>query len=107
VPKPPEILHVGPYRYTVTLKDKIKSGGVDRIRLGETHRPKGTIKLNRNQSEDQLRDTMWHETMHAVFEHMQLNPALEEEEEKIVSALATGTLDVLRRNPELVSYLVG
>lgn len=60
-------------------------------------------------NEQQERDTVLHEVMHAIFSEMGLTTDFKEEneEEKIVRCMATGLLAVLRENPALVKYLTG
>ena len=62
---------------------------------------------------DQERDTVLHEVLHAVFYAMNVKAVLpkdeagdsKELEEKIIFALATRLLELLRDNPKLVEYL--
>lgn len=106
----PASVAVGPYVYSIQVVYEIEhEDGPDRMMLGDTSKRLQRIRIAdwTSQGPDQQRDTVWHETMHAIFEFMQLHHDFDESEERIISALATGTLDVLRRNPELVQYLTG
>lgn len=52
--------------------------------------------------------TVMHELLHAVTEMCGLDHRLGvSEEEDVVTTLAPALVDVLRRNPELVAYLMG
>lgn len=54
----------------------------------------------------QIRDTMLHEVLHAVYGEMGLGEDIEDKyEESIVRRLATGLLYVIRHNPKLMDFL--
>lgn len=55
----------------------------------------------------QVQDTLLHEVFHAVFSEMGLTTDFKEDddEEKIVRRMATGWLQVMQDNPQLVKFL--
>lgn len=53
-----------------------------------------------------LRDTMLHEVLHTCTRMVGLDEELGDKTEEQVVARLTALLDVLRRNPKLVSFLV-
>lgn len=75
---------------------------------GKTVPGKCRIGIDTTQHPSQLRDTVWHEVMHAAFYEGGLTTVIpeDEKEETLVRILSTITLYVLRRNPELVDLLL-
>lgn len=63
------------------------------------------IKVDSQQCDSMVRDTVLHETLHAAFNAAGLEKVDDDLEEQIVRPVATVLLDVLRRNPELVKFL--
>jgi hypothetical protein len=53
---------------------------------------------------DQIADTLMHEILHAAL-HVGRTNLTENQEEKVVAALAPLLLDILRRNPQVLAYL--
>jgi len=51
-----------------------------------------------------LRETVLHEMLHCIFEHTGVDP---EEHETLIRSISPLLLETLRRNPELVEWLVG
>jgi hypothetical protein len=69
------------------------------------------IRGNGELSDDQTRDTLLHEIIHGVLTLAYLDEESDvfrtgRQSERVVEALATHLLDTLRRNPELVRYLM-
>ncbi len=66
------------------------------------------IILGTGQAPETLRDTVFHEVIHACFFNTGLasDDEFKAREEAIVRALTPILLDVLRRNPKLVTYLI-
>ena len=91
----------------VDRDDAVLGGAaVDMERVGTVHITKQRISIAKDMASDQERDTVLHEVLHALIRVINLMPK-EQEEERIVVALAPLILDALRRNPNLVEYLVG
>jgi hypothetical protein len=87
-------------------KDVVHASG----NFGETHFKSNTIYIDPDQSEQNKRDTLWHEIMHAALwvtgmEMRMRNKENIPTEEELVRALSTVQLQVLRENPGLVEYL--
>lgn len=73
--------------------------------VGETKAEQQLIKLRPGQGPDYEADTVLHEAIHAMLSHAPID--LEHElEEKVCLVLAPALLDLLRRNPKLVAYLL-
>jgi hypothetical protein len=73
------------------------------------------IELRADLAPTRLRSVLWHEILHAVWEVACLPSGLgvafpgttiKDVDETIVEALSGRTLDVIRRNPELMRYLM-
>lgn len=96
---PPKRVQVGPIAYTLRQDDLITD-------VGQTHPDRQLILLRTNQAPDYLADTVLHEVLHACLAHTPLELS-EETEEHVCLVLAPALLDVMRRNPELVAFLLG
>lgn len=82
-------------RYAVVMIER------DAGDYGECIADQCRLEVATYQCEDQRRDTLLHETMHAVDHEMHC--ALSEAQ---IRRMATGLLAVLRQNPELSQYLL-
>lgn len=114
---PPDEVVIGPHPYRVERVIDSGTGLARQARpneVGHTDmgRNKMTIRSDGSQAPMQERDTLLHEVVHAVL----WQAGLDEEHdvfktdrmaERVVDVLATSLLDVLRRNPTLVDYLLG
>jgi hypothetical protein len=101
----PKSVQVGPVAYEVTV---VKNLGSTHHADGVTNTWHGTIDLGADQHPDHQRVSFLHEVIHAVW-----NCAYEAEDERekytqeqVVRILTPTLLDVLRRNPHVVSYLM-
>jgi hypothetical protein len=72
---------------------------------GTWHAGKSRIDIRRGQQPIDEVDAVLHELMHAVLSHQGREDG-GKVEEMYVRALATGTLTVLRSNPELTAWLL-
>jgi hypothetical protein len=107
----PETIVVGPVTYDVSVDEKelLEACRSERSDLfGYCSVRKQRIVVGLDQGDDCLRDTLFHEVFHAVFDMVGLNADLgDDEEEKLIRRLTPAVLDVLQRNPRLVEVLVG
>ena len=95
----PEYIKVGPYDISVRVISSELAA-----RLKEDGDFDGeTIHIADGQRGPQLADTILHELLHAIYATFGLKD--EDEEERIVSALATGLVGVLRDNREFARWL--
>lgn len=101
----PAHILVGPAVFTVSTDE------VDLLRaanemhfdlLGHCDPRRSRITINPEQSSHRMRATLLHECLHAVFEQLGLAG---DDEEATVARLAPALLDLLRRNPDLVTFL--
>lgn len=95
----PERIAVGPITYRVTVDAHDETD--NQRTLGETDLPAQRIGLCADQGPDQMRETLWHEVIHVVLECLGIRHT-----EQMVVCTAMLTLDTLRRNPELATYLL-
>ena len=109
----PTRVKVGEHDYRL-VTDLSRAADCD-VNYGATFPARCEIVLNPEQAPTQMRDTVLHELFHAVCDNVGLSDHVDapkdsvltrELEERVVRALATGILSLLRRNPRLVAYLV-
>jgi hypothetical protein len=80
--------------------------------LGHTYAYKCLIRYGHNATEEpqQLRDTILHEVLHALYYENGLANELkttdDDLEEQVVRRTATGMLQILRDNPQLIKFLL-
>jgi hypothetical protein len=93
----PAEITVSGQRYSVRVVDYIPGESM----IGHTEHHMQVITIQASVSEDVARDTLLHETLHAIeaVGHIEIG-------EKIIDSLATILLDTLRRNPALVVALL-
>lgn len=102
----PEKVIIGPLTFRVTdapmdhmiavLDDMEKTWGVIKY-------ASGTIILDPDQTDSHKRMTLLHEVMHGCWH---IGDRSHKNDEKAIRSLAAPLLDVLRRNPDLVAYLL-
>lgn len=111
----PKRVQVGPYRVQILIDEHAHNAAQARAAAslyGHWDPERLEITVKPGLPQDQEADTVLHELFHAMTDATALTAspggplAEEESSEPVVSALATATLDLLRRNPELVRYLV-
>lgn len=105
----PVEVQIGPHAYQVKVSRK-KCGDA---RYGLLSEEAATIVLHPHQVSTMMRDTLLHETVHAILAQQGVaqggDTALfdRDAEERFVRAFTPLLLDVLRRNPDFVGQLVG
>jgi len=101
--KLPKHLSIAPFSYTVREdKDACVSAGV----LGYCLEDVEVILIDPLSSPGALRDTLLHESLHAIWGQTTLNKKYsDEEEEEALLALSPRILSLIRDNPKLVSFL--
>jgi len=107
----PERLQVGPYRYSITVSteaidaEAVKAGaGLPGTYAGRHLPTDGKVLLAETGSPDYAAETLLHEVLHALIFASGLD--LDDREEDTCSALAPLLLDTLRRQPDLLAYLL-
>ena len=108
----PERLQVGPYRYDIEVStetidaEAVESGmGLPGTYAGRHLPSRGKVLLAEIDSPDYLAETLLHEVLHAVIFSCGLRD-LGDDEERVVATMTPTLLDTLRRQPELVAYLL-
>lgn len=110
----PAAVQIGPHRYdvqcdadaTVALRELAPD------RIGSSDAGALRIQIAHHLHPSQQQDTLLHEILHMLLHQLGLQPSLanashdDDVEERVVHALAPALLDLLRRNPDLVAYLV-
>lgn len=74
--------------------------------LGTCDRTGNRIILRGTLGDDKARETLLHETLHAIVGTTRMELWQGDDEEKVVAQLAPVLLDVLRSNPRLVDALL-
>lgn len=103
---PPDGLIVGPHRYRVIVDDRLAEDG-----WGITDHKRLTVAIGTGQAASQERDTVLHEALHTILFTSGVGGAEgdladDAAEERVCRAVAPLLLDVLRRNPAFVGYLL-
>lgn len=94
-----EKIDVGGFRYIIIPLE----GDDAEMYHGLCNRETKTIALRVGDTGPDYADTVLHEVLHAVFHERSMASVLgAEQEEFIVSSLATGLIEVIRRNPEFL-----
>ncbi len=99
--KLPAEIKVASHMYKVSLKDREwyhESG-----KRGECDKNETKIWISEGMTVSRTVETFIHEILHAVYYEYGIQD--EDEEERIVTALATGFSQVIKDNPELLKYL--
>lgn len=109
--KPPATVTVGPLDVKVDVNAKRANDAS--LTFGHYDRVYGEIVLAPNQGPAPLRDTLLHELLHACCDLAAMQAGGgdavfedDDHEERCVRALTPWLLDALRRNPDLVTYLL-
>ena len=102
----PTHIQVGPMRYTLAI-DQAAINEINPTAFGRTRNKEQSIVLSAGQGPDQEADTVLHETLHACFTVAGISERMTDTlAEETINALSPLLLDTLRRNPELVAYLL-
>lgn len=104
----PTTVQVGPRSYTVEVDDAAVNAEAAAIKAeldGFSIHNAGRILIRPKLAPDYEAEIVLHELVHAVNDLVGL--ALDNDEEARTRAQAPALLDVLRRNPDLVAYLMG
>jgi hypothetical protein len=113
---PPETIIVAGHPFKVELvtnADELLGPEPTKGEVGRTEIARGRMRIRSDDgmSEHNVRDTVLHETIHAVLSMTYLDQEKDvfrtsRQGERLVDALGTNLLDTLRRNPDLVRYLM-
>lgn len=97
----PKRLKIGPYDY------KVQPHVFDDGDYGECDCKKLVIRVDTSTAPGTVRDTIVHEALHALLDLVGFGKRLTEEaEEDLVRSLSPALLDLLRRNPSLVDFIL-
>jgi hypothetical protein len=115
-PRRPEALLIGPFTWVVKWDQESWSEAFDATILGDdpdaaraygmTDKRSCTIWMNPNNAETFLRETLFHEIMHACQFIAGLSNSKPVVGEDFITRVSPLYLDALRRNPGLVEYLM-
>lgn len=99
--KIPQTVKIGPHRYDIHEVDGKWTEGEDAH--GKCNTSTHEIWINNSYKPSHTLDTVIHEHLHAIWNQYDLND--KDEEEAIVHRLATGIVQTLVDNPELLKYI--
>lgn len=110
----PETIQVGPIRWRIAYSqettDKMREASDHPRQMGECDVVTATLTIAVGMPDDVERETVLHETLHAI-QAVLGNPVEHKRgsdlEEAFVASTSPLLLDTLRRNPALVTYLLG
>lgn len=108
-PVPPKVVELVGQRFDVVLaprwSEALNAHRSDPIGIGTSQIDAQRITIADNVGPDQIRDTLLHEILHCLGGTIGLFDD-GKVEERVIAALSPLVLDALRRNPELVRFLV-
>ncbi len=73
--------------------------------LGSLHYDQQVITVRAGMNDAEEANTVLHECLHAIFYAYGINMT-HEQEELVVNTVANGVCELIKRNPELVAYIV-
>lgn len=73
---------------------------------GDSRPDQLTIRIDTDRPHSAVAETLLHKALHCAWNHTALGLDLEEDEERIVTALSPLVIELLRRNPDVVAYLL-
>lgn len=104
------MLQVGAIRYSVVVDEAAinrQSVEAREGRFGNHDAASQTFTLDPKMEPDFTAEVLLHEITHAVLYHAGTDEDLSREQlERVCNSVSAGLLDVLRRNPALVKYLI-
>lgn len=102
----PSRVQIGPFIYTVTEDESAynkKSVDEGAALWGHIAYGKSEITVNPDQGAGHKRMSLLHEVLHGVWH---LHDVKHESDEELLRSMTASLLDTLRRNPDLVAYLL-
>jgi hypothetical protein len=103
----PTSIVLGPHAYEVRADE-------ESVRLlhahgnrGATYNDQSIVRIDPDRPKTALAETVLHELMHCIVDKSPLRDRFsKEDDEAIVVMMSVGVLELLRRNPELVEFLL-
>ena len=106
----PTSIDIGPFSYKITIDELTRQRAQETSRtnlLGETDHDKLQIIIDASAPIGLLRETLLHETLHTIAKVSGLTHDWDtDEEEGIIQRICPLLLEVFRRNPSVVAYLM-
>lgn len=108
----PKTVTIGPFKCSVVCTEYAieKASLEEGVELDGQWQPRSQVIVIRpGMAADQEAETLVHEVLHGLMEMIgaELEVPLEIDREGLVTKLSPVLLDTLRRNPQMVRYLVG
>lgn len=105
--KVPPSITLGPHLYEIRCDTDTARLLRDEESKGDSRPDHLLIRLDTDRPHTGLAETLLHEALHCVWHQTSLSVDHGEAEEQIVTALAPLVLQLLRANPDLVTFLMG
>lgn len=106
----PRFIDLGPYHYKIICDELTRLRTQEKILtavLGHTDHDKLEIIINNNQPPSLSRETLFHESLHVVTEITGLRYSWgATKSERFIRRLSPMMLELMRRNPDVVAYLM-
>jgi len=100
----PDHVLIGPYRYSIHLTQQVKPKAEGRI--GRIMFRKLRIEISNRVSVGRQQETLLHEILHGLWETVGLPDGEKTSDESVIKSLSPILLDTLRRNPDVLAYLL-
>jgi hypothetical protein len=105
--KPPATFRLSAKTWTIKQDDRLDDDG----EVGNHHGYRCAITYSEQPDAQQLRDIIWHEILHALMYETGLGFEMKDSpedvtEERVVRAMATASLALLRDNPRIARFLL-
>jgi Zn-dependent peptidase ImmA (M78 family) len=85
----------------------IKKNELEDAEFGKYHNHKSLIEVSNSIDDQQIKLTVFHEILHAIFFERGLRHSISKEQEEIlVSALESAIYSFIKDNPKFVKYLM-
>lgn len=101
----PSEIKVGAVTYKVIIKPENKGWHEYNEEYGHIDYPAREISLSTKYTDEQKRDSLVHEIIHAVAKHMNLETEWGDKDENYVKRLSNGLNMVFKDNPKFVKLL--
>ena len=94
-------IKIGPMKYEVRTTDRLNNSDSS-IQLGEINYHDQFILMRPSLTKMQQRHTLIHECVHGIL----ANAGVLEHSEALIEIISYGFLDLMRRNPKLIAFLL-
>lgn len=106
MPTPPKKIDLGAVIYQVEVIPQLVDAYDKKRLMGEIKHSLSRIQLDANAEVQAMATTLMHEIVHYfIMEYGQITAIAPDRMEEIVTAFATGLIQLIRRNPDLIKFI--